>query len=122
MLLLGKLDRLALAKEYSWAHVVLVPTRSDFCEGLPLVSAEAVLAGRPVVSSSVNPAVDVLGDAFVAARPDDVDSYLTAIRRLAEDGADYARRVAACRAVQQPFFDSENGLRAALTRAISSLD
>ncbi len=122
VLLLGKLDRRALAREYGWAHVVLVPTRSDFCEGLPMVSAEAVLAGRPVVSSSVNPAIDVLGDAFVAAQPDDVDSYVAAIRRLAEDGADYARRVAACTAVQQPFVDSENGLCAALARAIASLD
>ena len=87
-----------------------------------MVSAEAVLAGRPVVSSSVNPAIDVLGDAFVAAQPDDVDSYVAAIRRLAEDGADYARRVAACTAVQQPFVDSENGLCAALARAIASLD
>jgi len=122
VLLLGKIDRRALAREYGWAHVVVVPTRSDFCEGLPMVSAEAVLAGRPVISSSVNPAIDVLGEAFVAAQPDDVDSYVAAIRRLAEDGEDYARRVAACAAAQRPFVDSENGLSAALARAIASLD
>jgi len=119
--LLGKLDQGALRNEYGWAHLVVVPTRSDIGEGLSMAAAEAVLAQRPVVSSSVTPAIDVLGDAFVAAQPDDVESYVATIRRLAEDGTEYARRVAACRAAQQQFLDPENGLREALARAIASL-
>ena len=86
-----------------------------------MVSAEAVLARRPVVSSSVNPAIDVLGDAFVAAQTDDVESYVAAIRRLAEDRTEYVRRAEACTAAEQQFLDPENGLRAALARAIASL-
>lgn len=119
--MMGKLDQRALRSQYEWAHLVIVPTRSDFCEGLAMASAEAVLAGRPVLSSAVNPAVDVLGDAVVPARPDDVDSYVAAIRRLAGDRAEYERRVAACGQVRQQFLDAENGLRAALSRAIASL-
>jgi glycogen(starch) synthase len=119
--LLGKLDQGALRNQYGWAHLLVVPTRSEIGEGLSMAAAEAVLAGRPVVSSSVTPAIDVLGDAFVAAQPDDVESYVAAIRRLAEDGTEYARRAAACTVVQQQFLDPENGLRAALARAIASL-
>ena len=119
--LLGKLDQRALRIEYGWSHLVVVPTRSDIGEGFSMVAAEAVLAKRPVVSSRVTPAIDVLGDAFVVAQPDDVESYVAAIRRLAEDRAEYSRRAAACAAVQQQFLDPENGLRAALARAIASL-
>ncbi|OLE06403.1 MAG: hypothetical protein AUI36_42300, partial [Cyanobacteria bacterium 13_1_40CM_2_61_4] len=88
--LLGKLDQGPLRDEYGWAHLLVVPTRSDIGEGFSMVAAEAVLAGRPVVSSRVTPAIDVLGDAFVAAQPDDVESYVAAIRRLAEDRTEYA--------------------------------
>ena len=122
MFLLGKLDQGPLRNEYGWAHLLVAPTRSDIGEGFSMVAAEAVLAGRPVVSSRVTPAIDVLGDAFVAAQPDDVESYVAAIRRLAEDRTEYARRAAACPAVQRQFLDPENGLRAALARAIASLD
>src|SRR5207248_9544758 len=63
--LLGKLDQGALRNEYGWAHLVVVPTRSDIGEGFSMAAAEAVLAQRPVVSSKVTAAIDVLGDAFV---------------------------------------------------------
>jgi len=119
--LLGKLDQTALRNEYGWAHVVVVPTRSDIGEGFCMVAAEAILARRPVVSSGVTAAIDVLGDAFVAAQPDDVESYVAAIRRLAEDRAEYDRRAAACVAAQHQFLDPENGLRVALARAIASV-
>ena len=119
--LLGKLDQGALRNEYGWAHLVVVPTRSDIGEGFSMAAAEAVLAQRPVVSSKVTAAIDVLGDAFVVAQPDDVESYVAAIRRLAEDRAEYDRRAAACMAAQQQFLDPENGLRVALTRAIASV-
>jgi len=118
---LGKLDQGALRNEYGWAHLVVVPTRSDIGEGFSMAAAEAVLAQRPVVSSKVTAAIDVLGDAFVVAQPDDVESYVAAIRRLAEDRAEYDRRAAACMAAQQQFLDPENGLRVALTRAIASV-
>ncbi len=119
--LLGKLDQGALRNEYGWAHLVVVPTRSDIGEGFSMAAAEAVLAQRPVVSSKVTAAIDVLGDAFVVAQPDDVESYVAAIRRLAEDRAEYDRRAAACMAAQQQFLDPENGLRVALARAIASV-
>jgi glycosyltransferase involved in cell wall biosynthesis len=43
---------------YEQCHVVIVPTTSDFVEGFNKVVAEAVLAGRPVITSSVCPALE----------------------------------------------------------------
>ena len=37
----GKLKRPELLAVYGRSHVVLVPTRSTFCEGMPMVAAEA---------------------------------------------------------------------------------
>ena len=37
----------------------IVPTRSTFCEGMPMVAAEAVLSGRPVLTSRLSNALDV---------------------------------------------------------------
>ncbi len=48
----GRLERPALLAAYANSHAVIVPTRlGDFCEGMPLVCAEAMLAGRPVITS-----------------------------------------------------------------------
>jgi glycosyltransferase involved in cell wall biosynthesis len=50
-----------------WAHAMVVPTTSQFVEGLAMTAAESVLAGRPVVVSSVVPAWEVLGRAAIKA-------------------------------------------------------
>ena len=50
---------------YDDAHVVIVPTTSDFIEGFNKVVAEAVLAGKPVITSSVCPALEYVRDAVI---------------------------------------------------------
>lgn len=58
-------------------------TRRDFCEGMPLVCAEAMLSGKPVVTSRLSNALPVIGDTILEAQPEDIKSYAHAVRRLA---------------------------------------
>jgi glycosyltransferase involved in cell wall biosynthesis len=46
-------------------HVVLVPTRSSYSEGFNAVVAEAILSGRPVITSKLCPAIELVRDAVV---------------------------------------------------------
>ncbi|MBY0421943.1 MAG: glycosyltransferase family 4 protein, partial [Parvularculaceae bacterium] len=99
-----------LARVYADSHAAIVPTRSDFIEGLAMTAAEAALAGRPVVTNPVVPALEVLGPAAVACRTNDVDSYVEAILSLIDDPQRYRRLAASCREVAAPFLDRRMGL------------
>jgi hypothetical protein len=70
---------------YAKAHVSIVPTRSEFIEGMAMAAIESVLAGRPVITSAVVPALEVVAPACLQARTDDVDSYVSWIERLLRD-------------------------------------
>ena len=94
------------------SHVSIVPTRSSFNEGLAMTAAEAVLAGRPVITNPVVPALEVLRPACVEAKTDDVDSYVMAILRLINDQNHYRILCEACADLQGQFYDREQGLRA----------
>lgn len=98
-------------------HVVVVPTRSTFAEGLAMTAVEAVLSGRPVVTNSNVPALQLLGPACAIARPDDVHSHAEAIWSLANDQAAYERLRLACATQGQEFLDRRHGLAAALSQA-----
>jgi glycosyltransferase involved in cell wall biosynthesis len=99
---------------YARSHVSIVPTRSNFCEGLTMAAIESVLAGRPVITSPVNPALEVLRPACVEARTDDVDSYVQAILGLIDDPNGYGTLCKACPQIQEQFYDPDKGLNAAL--------
>jgi glycosyltransferase involved in cell wall biosynthesis len=118
----GKLERPALLAAYGESHLVIVPTRSDFCEGMPMVCAEAVLCGRPALTSRLSNALDVLPGAIVEAQPDEPRSYVDRIVELLAEPARYERARAACAQHHAVFLDSGNGLRAGLERMIASLD
>lgn len=106
----GMLKRPELLAIYTQGHAVIVPTRSDFCEGLPMVAIEAVLLGRPVITSSLSNALDVLGEAIVEAQPNDVESYVTSIRKLMHDKVLYEKKRAACLPLREQFLDEKLGL------------
>jgi glycogen synthase len=108
----------ALREIYARCHAAIVPTRSSFIEGLAMSAAEATLAGRPVITSAVVPALEVLRPACLEAITDDVASYVAAIRRLQDDAALYARLRAACPAAAAPFLDRDLGLAAVLGRVL----
>ncbi len=114
---LGRLDRPALLAAYGRSHAIIVPTRSQFCEGMPAVLAEATLTGRPVISSRVTNGLDVLEGAIVEAEPDDLQSYLACLRRLMADRPYYEAACRACPACREQFYDRDKGWTAACTRA-----
>ncbi|HEX4073018.1 MAG TPA: glycosyltransferase family 4 protein [Planctomycetaceae bacterium] len=118
----GKLNRPDLLAVYGRSHVVIVPTRSTFCEGMPMVAAEAILSGRPVLTSRLSNALDVLNPALVEAQPDDPASYVAGLRRLMTDRASYEECCRACPTVGRQFYDRDQSLTAAIERMIHSLD
>lgn len=117
----GKLSRPELIGVYAQGHVVIVPTRSDFPEGLAMVAAEAVLLNRPFIASSVVPAVEPLKDACIEVPADDVNAYVEAICTLMSDKRRYLRMVESCSLLREQFVDGKNGLTQALECTLDSL-
>lgn len=100
-------------------HASIVPTKSSFAEGMALSAIEPALAGRPVITSSVVPASEVLGGACLKAEVDDVESYVAQVLRLAKSPEVYQAAANASAQVKEPFFDGELGFAAALRRAFA---
>jgi glycosyltransferase involved in cell wall biosynthesis len=105
---------------YARSHASIVPTRSGFAEGLAMTAAEAILAGRPLITNPVVPALELLSPACIAARTDNVDSHHQAVLKLATDPDLYNRLCGACQDLSAPFYDRGCGLAAALKRALVS--
>jgi glycogen synthase len=114
----GKLKRPDLLAIYNQGHAVIVPTRSDFCEGLPMVAIEAILLGRPVITSRLSNALDVLTDTIVEAQPDDVQSYVDAVQKLMLDNNFYTKKCQACSNYREPFLDGSQGLTKVLEQTL----
>lgn len=117
----GHLDRRAMRERYAAAHVVVAPTTRAFIEGFNKVVAEAVLAGKPVITSSVCPALEYVRPAVVEVPPDDVAAYGDAILSLADDPALLRAKRHGCAGVQEPFYDVSRSWGVALRRALGRL-
>lgn len=100
------------------AHALIVPTRGDFAEGLAMSAAESILAGRPIVTNPVVPALELLSPAAIAARAGDPASHAEAILSMAQDRSLYRRLQLACGPLQAQFYDRAQGLAAVLQRAL----
>lgn len=74
-----------MIKEYEAANAVMVPTTSEFAEGMAKVALEGALAGRPVVLSSTVPAGEILGEVAWVVHAGDITGYQRALGRLADD-------------------------------------
>lgn len=101
------------------SDVVIVPTRTTFEEGLPKVCVEGVLAGRPVVTSAVCPALRIIEEAAIEVPPNDVNAYYKAILLLREDPELYRKKCEACLPLQARFYDANNSWGAHMRRALS---
>jgi glycogen(starch) synthase len=117
----GHCDRATMRQIFRLCDIVIVPTTKDFVEGFNQVVVEGVLAGRPVVTSNVCPALEYVRAAIVEVPPDDVDAYEKAILALAEKGPLYDEKRAACPQLQGQFYDPSRGWAAALVRALDPL-
>jgi glycosyltransferase involved in cell wall biosynthesis len=114
----GHCDRTAMREMLGRCHVVIAPTRTDFAEGFNQVVVEAVLAGRPVITSRVCPSLSAVRAAAVEVEPDDVPGYARAILSLRDNPALYGERRAACEMLQAQFYDMERSWATALERAL----
>ena len=116
----GHCDRATVQARYAACDVVVVPTTTDFVEGFNKVVAEAVLAGKPVVTSEVCPALRTVEGAVVAVAPDHPGPYGDAILALRDDEALYRSKQQAGIALRDQFQDPERSwghhFEAALTR------
>ncbi|HSI33542.1 MAG TPA: glycosyltransferase [Tepidisphaeraceae bacterium] len=117
----GHCGRERMVDMYSRAHAVIVPTTTDFIEGFNKVVAEGVLAGRPVITSSVCPALSYVRGSVVEVPPDDVDAYAAAIRRLRDDPAWYQTFVTAAAKNQPQFYDPQRGWAAAVREVLLAI-
>ncbi len=120
-LLHGFCDRDALSQRLDESDAVVVPTRSDFEEGFAMIVAEGVIARRPVVTSRVCPALELVHEAAIEVEPDDVAGYVAALRALATDQGLYAQKVAAAEPLRDAFFDPHNGYGEKLRQVLRGL-
>jgi glycogen synthase len=110
----GFLNRKELYALLDQVHVVIVPTTTDFEEGFNMVCAEAILYGRPVITSAVCPALAYVRDAAIEVPPNDVERYREAVIRLATDRNLFEAKRGACKALQMQFYDPGNSWGAKL--------
>lgn len=115
----GHCQRAVMREMFARSHVVVVPTTTDFIEGFNQVVAEGVLAGRPVVTSAVCPALEYVRDAVVEVPPDDVRGYGDAILKLREDEAFFDAKVAASRTARGQFYDLSRSWATTLETALA---
>ena len=83
-----------------------------------MTAAEAILAGRPIITSAVVPALEILRDSAIEAKTDDQESYQQCVEALAMDERLYMKLVDACAGLRAQFYDRQLGLNAVLRRAL----
>jgi glycosyltransferase involved in cell wall biosynthesis len=115
----GHCGRDKLRAMYAAAHAVIVPT--PVTEGFNQVVTEAVLAGRPVVTSEACPAVEYLPGAVVLVPVENTDAYEHAVLRLCDEPKYDDTVRANCAAVSEPFYDPANGWKVAVERLLARL-
>lgn len=114
----GHCDRFTMTRMFSASHVLIAPTTSDFVEGFNKVIAEGVLSRRPVITSSVCPAIEYVREAAVEVPPDDTAAYGDAILRLADDPELYRRKQQACLECRSRLLDPARTFGAVLDRLL----
>ncbi len=110
----GHCNKSQMREMFNRAHVVIVPTRTDFVEGFNQVVVEGILSGRPVVTSAVCPALSYVRDAVVEVPPDDTKAYGDALLKLCDDREFYDQKRQACLGLQEQFYDTSQSWGAKL--------
>ena len=100
------------------SHACIVPTRKDYEAGFEMTCAEAILAGRPLVTSAVCPALEYMREASIEVQPENIDEYCNAILQLNNDIQLYQRKQNACINLQYQFYDTNNSWYAVMRHAL----
>lgn len=114
----GKLSHDGMLEAYQRCNAVIVPTTASFEEGLNKVVVEGVLAGRPVIATSVCPAQAVFPYSVIEVQPGDIEQMTNAILRLASDETIYNEASRHCAAESVPFYDECQSWGFAVRRAL----
>ena len=117
----GYCNKPKMQQMFNLSHVVIVPTKSDFVEGLNQVVIEGVLADRPVITSSICPALSYVRAAVVEVPPDDVRAYGDAILKLRDDRAFYEEKRQSCKGLQEQFYSPARSWSHALKSILTDL-
>ena len=104
----GYCDKPTLKDFYLRSSVVVVPTTTDFIEGFNQVVCEAVLAGKPVITSEVCPSASIVSEASIIVQPDNINAFEQAIINLYEDRELYAQKSIATLSLREQFYDNKN--------------
>ncbi len=101
--LVGRADRAAVTAYFKGAELFVLPSTAD--EGLPVVCAEAMAAGRAVVAtrSGGTPEAVLDGETGLIVEKGDMPGLAAAIRRLVDDPA-LRSRLAAAGLARAPLF------------------
>lgn len=116
----GYCNKPQMHEMFSKAHVVIVPTRTDFAEGFNKVVVEGILSGRPVVTSAVCLAASYMREAVVEVPPDDITAYGDAILKLCDDREFYEQKRQYPQPLLNRFYDDANGWGAALKSILTA--
>jgi glycosyltransferase involved in cell wall biosynthesis len=114
----GHCLREKMRQMYASCHVVIVPTTADFVEGFNQVVVEAVLSGRPVIASSVCPALAYVRDAVLEVAPGDVKGYGAAVLRLRDEPGLREAMTKACEGLKAQFLDVRRGWAGAFRHVV----
>jgi glycogen synthase len=85
-----------------------------------MVCAEAILCGRPVITSAVCPALVYIKDAALEVPPNDIDGYRQAITTLSASRDLYEQKRAACERLQGQFYETDNSWAAKLRKVLKN--
>ena len=117
----GYCNKPQMREIFNRSHVVIVPTTTAFVEGFNQVVAEGVLAGRPVVTSAVCPALSYVQDAVVEVPPDDTQAYGDALLKLCDDRDFYEQKRRVSLRLQKQFYDVSRGWGATLKSILMAI-
>ncbi|MDJ0615308.1 MAG: glycosyltransferase family 4 protein [Calothrix sp. MO_192.B10] len=118
----GHCNKPQMREMFNRAHVVIVPTRKDFAEGFNQVVVESILAGRPVVTSSVCPALSYVKEAVVEVLPEDTNAYGDALLKLCDDRQFYVQKQKACLGLQKQFYDASQSWGSVLKSLLVNIE
>lgn len=98
----GRLDGAELMQAYRDARVLVVPSTTHN-EGNPLVIAEAISVGTPVIASNQPPMIESVGDAGETFPSGEVPALTMRIERILED-EEYAAELRRAALARAPLF------------------
>lgn len=111
----------ALRNLWSQSHAAVVPTNADFVEGFNQVVVEALLAGRPVITSRACPSIEYARASSIEVAVGDVAAYAENILRLADDRALYDRLQSHCATLASVFLDPSKSFGAAIRHLLQAV-